>query len=151
MPWKCPICGTENPDDVDTCRICGAYRPTATTVNISESRPSVVTYYRRLRIEVLESPIRGMAGSIKTIDLTAVGNIVTVGRALDNHFVIPDPSISRRHLRVVISSEGLVLEDLGSTNGTYLLPEGKKINVAKAGESAVVKLGNSTIKLTLER
>lgn len=28
--------------------------------------------------------------------------------------------MSRRHARIVVSSEGAVLEDLGSKNGTYL-------------------------------
>lgn len=151
MPWRCPVCNTENTDDVDVCRICGAYRPTAATVSISESRPAIPTYYRSITIEVLESSVKGLVGSTKTIDLTVARGVITIGRALDNHFVIPDPSVSRRHLRVVVSSEGLVLEDLGSTNGTYLLPEGRRINVARAGEEATVRLGNSVIRLTLKK
>ncbi|AEA13050.1 FHA domain containing protein [Thermoproteus uzoniensis 768-20] len=149
MPWKCPICGTENPDDVDTCRICGAARPTASTVSVAERGPKVVAYYRQLVVEILETPVKGLAGAAKAFDLEALGNIVTVGRALDNNFVLPDPSVSRRHLRIVVSSEGLILEDLGSTNGTYLMPEGKRVNVAKAGEEAVVKIGNSVVRLRL--
>ena len=26
MTWECPICGEENPSDVDVCQVCGAYR-----------------------------------------------------------------------------------------------------------------------------
>ncbi len=151
MPWRCPVCGTENPDDVNTCKICGAYKPTAATVSVSESRPGVLTHYKSITIEILDSSVKSLVGSTKTMDLAAIGNIVTIGRALDNHFVIPDPSVSRRHLRVVVSSEGLILEDLGSTNGTYLLPDGRRINVAKAGEEATVRLGNSVIRLTLKK
>ncbi|KUO85203.1 MAG: FHA domain-containing protein [Thermoproteus sp.] len=151
MPWRCPVCGTENPDDIDICRICGAAKPTAGTVSVAERGPKVIAHYRQLVIEILESPVKGLAGTAKAFDLEASGNIVAVGRALDNHLVLPDPSVSRKHLRVVVSSEGLILEDLGSTNGTYLMPEGRKINVAKAGEEAVVKLGNSVVRLRLVR
>lgn len=27
MPWKCPVCGTENEDDKEFCVVCGAMRP----------------------------------------------------------------------------------------------------------------------------
>ncbi|MEZ0248436.1 MAG: FHA domain-containing protein [Thermoproteus sp.] len=152
MPWRCPICGTENPDDLDVCRICGAYRPTANTVSASDERSlRVPPPYRRLIVEVLDSPVKSLVGLSRQIDLTATGNIITVGRALDNHLVIPDPTVSRRHLRIIISSDGLVIEDLGSTNGTYLLPEGKRINTARAGEEASVRIGNSIIKLSLRK
>jgi DNA-binding winged helix-turn-helix (wHTH) protein len=33
---------------------------------------------------------------------------------------LDDPSISRRHARILISAEGATLEDLGSKNGTFL-------------------------------
>ncbi len=29
MPWKCPVCGTENEDDREFCVVCGAVRPSA--------------------------------------------------------------------------------------------------------------------------
>ena len=43
-----------------------------------------------------------------------------VGRDLNNDIVINDPEISRRHARFVLHSGGCMLEDLGSTNGTFL-------------------------------
>jgi DNA-binding winged helix-turn-helix (wHTH) protein len=33
---------------------------------------------------------------------------------------LDDPSVSRRHARILISAEGATLEDLGSKNGTFL-------------------------------
>jgi len=26
MPWKCKICGHENPDNVEICENCGSYK-----------------------------------------------------------------------------------------------------------------------------
>jgi DNA-directed RNA polymerase subunit RPC12/RpoP len=43
----------------------------------------------------------------------------TIGRS-DCDVVLDDPEISRRHARVVLESGVAVLEDLGSTNGTFV-------------------------------
>jgi predicted component of type VI protein secretion system len=43
-----------------------------------------------------------------------------VGRDLSNDVVINDPEISRRHARFFQQGNSYVLEDLGSTNGTFV-------------------------------
>ena len=43
-----------------------------------------------------------------------------VGRDLNNDIVINDPEISRRHSRLFNQGNGIAIEDLGSTNGTFL-------------------------------
>ena len=45
---------------------------------------------------------------------------VIVGRDLNNDIVINDPEVSRRHARFFIQGNSYVLEDLGSTNGTFI-------------------------------
>lgn len=45
---------------------------------------------------------------------------VTIGRDIVNDIVISDPEISRKHARFVKVGSGYQLEDLGSTNGTYV-------------------------------
>ena len=45
---------------------------------------------------------------------------VTVGRAPDNDVVLPDPSVSGHHARLIATAEGYRVSDVGSTNGTYL-------------------------------
>lgn len=47
-------------------------------------------------------------------------DIVNLGRDIVNEIIINDPEISRKHARFVKVSSGYQLEDLGSTNGTYV-------------------------------
>lgn len=43
-----------------------------------------------------------------------------VGRESINDLVLDDPEVSRRHCRVILDEEGYLIEDLGSTNGTFV-------------------------------
>jgi pSer/pThr/pTyr-binding forkhead associated (FHA) protein len=54
------------------------------------------------------------------------GTLKTVGRAPRADFVIDVPLVSRVHCRLAVSETGeLELEDMGSTNGTFV--NGKKV------------------------
>jgi hypothetical protein len=58
--------------------------------------------------------------------------------------VIPDPGVSRRHARVVPDGGALVLEDLGSSNGTYV--NGERISgPVELGAGDEVQLGDTVI------
>lgn len=45
---------------------------------------------------------------------------VFIGRDLTNDLPVPDPEISRRHARFLRRGDTIYIEDLGSTNGTFL-------------------------------
>jgi hypothetical protein len=47
-------------------------------------------------------------------------DIVTLGRDITNDIVINDPEASRHHLRFTRGADGFNIEDLGSTNGTFI-------------------------------
>ncbi len=59
---------------------------------------------------------------------------VTIGRADDSTLVITDDYASSQHARLVPTDGAWTLEDLGSTNGTYL-------GQAKVGRPVVVPIG----------
>jgi hypothetical protein len=50
---------------------------------------------------------------------------LTIGRVADNGLVLPKPDVSRHHARIRLTGQTAMLEDLGSTNGTWL--EGRRI------------------------
>lgn len=54
-----------------------------------------------------------------------VDNVMTIGRAQDNTIVLDDPQVSRYHAQVVRQGKQIIVEDLGSTNGT--LVNGRRI------------------------
>src|SRR5689334_19131331 len=75
---------------------------------------------------------------------TLEGDQITIGRDSVNEIVINDAEISRRHARLTFQGGKYVLEDLGSTNGTFV--NGQRLagpRVLKAGE--VVSLGEQIV------
>jgi hypothetical protein len=49
-----------------------------------------------------------------------VGEELVVGRAEKCHIVLDDTYVSQMHARIFSKGESVMVEDLGSTNGTYL-------------------------------
>ena len=47
-------------------------------------------------------------------------DVNTVGRDITNDITINDPEVSRHHARLTRTSDGYTIEDLGSTNGTFV-------------------------------
>lgn len=71
-----------------------------------------------------------------------VKDVTVLGRSPEADLVLEDPYASEFHMRLVAREDGLVLHDLGSTNGTYVngrrvtapvvLRRGDTIQVGKA-------------------
>jgi predicted component of type VI protein secretion system len=74
------------------------------------------------------------------------GDQIDVGRDSTNEIVINDAEISRRHARLTFQGGKYVLEDLGSTNGTFV--NGQRLagpRVLKPGE--VVSFGEQIVMI----
>ncbi|MEE2829204.1 MAG: FHA domain-containing protein, partial [Myxococcota bacterium] len=57
--------------------------------------------------------------SAPSLNLTP-GQSAVVGRDLDVEVVFDTPNVSRRHARLTRTAKGMLVEDLGSTNGTWV-------------------------------
>jgi len=68
----------------------------------------------------------------------------TVGRSQENHIVINDPNVSRKHARISRADDGFVVEDLGSTNGTLL--DGVPIDRERIEGGDELTFGQSTAR-----
>ena len=60
------------------------------------------------------------AGSLAGTRLRLGTGTILIGRAEDSTLVLDDDYASTRHARIVQQGNGYAVEDLGSTNGTYL-------------------------------
>jgi hypothetical protein len=59
------------------------------------------------------------AGALAHSEFT-VGDEATIGRGQGCQVQLPDPMVSQLHARLFRSNKGLHVEDLGSTNGTFV-------------------------------
>lgn len=70
---------------------------------------------------------------------------IVVGRSSDLDMVLVEDMVSRRHARIACSDHQIVIEDLGSTNGTFV--NGEKIKRATLKEGDRVLIGTSILKV----
>jgi len=76
-------------------------------------------------------------------------NTVSLGRAADADVYISDPSVSAHHARILNSSRGFEIEDLNSTNGTFV--GGKRITRSPLRGGDRVMLGQVEFNFLLDR
>jgi predicted component of type VI protein secretion system len=89
--------------------------------------------------------LRVIAGPLAGEQIEVDRNLV-VGREAD--VVIDDPELSRRHLEVRPDPEGLIVEDLGSTNGTFV--DERPIDVpTRLGHGDRVTLGVTVLEVEI--
>jgi hypothetical protein len=109
--------------------------PTPTPSRPPARAPAAASSHRRPRqLVVIDGNRAGHA--IPLSDLP-----ITIGRAEDSTLVLTDDYVSTHHARLVPRNDGWLVEDLGSTNGTYVdrrrvtaltpVPPGAKLRIGK--------------------
>jgi pSer/pThr/pTyr-binding forkhead associated (FHA) protein len=68
-----------------------------------------------------------------------VGVGLTIGRSPDNALIIDNPAVSGHHARVFSESGAVILEDLNSTNGTFVNGQHTTRRVLRSGD--VLQIG----------
>ncbi|MGI6394107.1 MAG: diguanylate cyclase [bacterium] len=69
---------------------------------------------------------------------------IVIGRDDDCNIVVNDPSVSRKHLKIFRKEKQFFVEDLGSTNKTYVNDD--EVSIRKLENGDRIKLGNTIFK-----
>jgi pSer/pThr/pTyr-binding forkhead associated (FHA) protein len=91
---------------------------------IAEGGPDEDSGATRVRMAVPKYVLRGVSGALFSKVFPVTGPVV-IGRAAECDISVPADEISRRHALVKPTPEGLAVEDLGSSNGTFI--NGKRV------------------------
>lgn len=70
---------------------------------------------------------------------------IVIGRSSDLDMVLVEDMVSRKHAKIVITDDQVTIQDLGSTNGTFV--NGEKIKKARLKEGDRILVGTSILKL----
>ncbi|MFR9725723.1 FHA domain-containing protein [Streptomyces sp. MS19] len=86
-------------------------------------------------------------GSLAGTTVALQGQTITLGRAHDSTIVLDDDYASGRHARIYPDRDGQwIVEDLGSTNGTYL-DRGRLTTPVPIPPGAPIRIGKTVIEL----
>jgi DNA-binding NtrC family response regulator len=101
------------------------------------SRPTMLTV-DGFSIEVVDGPDKGKTARAATRELG-------VGTAQGNELMLTDPTISRHHLSVTSTKHGVVVRDLGSTNGTRI--GAVRVQIGTIDDGATIELGRTKLRV----
>jgi len=144
----CPACKTVYPMDVIYCKKCGTRTIQSSKANTSAEKAAGGKQAQTGHLYLIR--IRNNE------KIPVSNNIFLIGKdASRSHYTIKDnPAVSRAHMRLIVEHGGCFIEDLGSTNGTFLngarIIANKKILVANgdhvlvANEEFVICIGSGS-------
>jgi pSer/pThr/pTyr-binding forkhead associated (FHA) protein len=75
----------------------------------------------------------------------SAGAIKTIGRAPRADFIVDRALVSRLHCRLTATAEQLEVQDLSSTNGTFV--NGKRIDRAHIASGDLLRVGRVELKV----
>ena len=111
-------------------------RSTASLLLTSDDEHALIE--RHWCIEVIEGPDAGKRSVF-------AGGPVIVGTKSDG-FQLTDTTVSRRHMEVLLTAEGVLVSDLGSTNGVKVRRE--RVDHAFVAPGASVSIGSTTLRFS---
>ena len=97
------------------------------------------------RGQVLRARASSAASTRAASSRSRSGKEIVVGRSSDLDMVLVEDMVARKHARINLQPDGIWIEDLGSTNGTFV--NGEKIKRARLKEGDRVLIGTSILKV----
>jgi len=116
---------------------------TATTETLiwGDQATKPVSSVRRFRLMVTEGPKAGL-------NYQSTQDHCSIGSHPSNDLVIEDPTVSRFHCEIQVSSQGPMVRDLDSRNGTMV--DGVHLMLGYLRGGSLLRLGATTIRFSLE-
>lgn len=125
----CNRCGHRNPPSANFCSSCGAQLDTLddrtlTIANVDPLQDSpgphddAVVNLGSLPTDVPSLIVR--AGAQAGASFPLLDAVTRLGRHPDNEIMLDDITVSRRHADIRRTTDGYVVDDAGSLNGTYV-------------------------------
>lgn len=99
-------------------------------------------------------PVKAPVGHLSVVAGELTGRVyelwgtAVLGRSSDSDIQIPDPTVSKHHARIRVEGHRCIVEDLRSTNGTFV--NGRAIDICELRSGDRVKMGLTELQLTLK-
>ena len=96
-------------------------------------------------LEIINS---GDSKDLKDGSIIPIRSDLTIGRKDDNSITLSDQHVSGNHAKIMLRNKSLFIEDLNSTNGTYL--NGSKVHgKVKVSNKDEIKIGTAIFKILI--
>jgi EAL domain-containing protein (putative c-di-GMP-specific phosphodiesterase class I) len=89
----------------------------------------------------------GCVGESSGLTQVRIGKVsFTIGRAASNDFRLPSQNVSKQHAQLIVTSEAVLIRDLGSTNGTFV--NGRRIAApTPVGDGDLLQFADMELRL----
>jgi pSer/pThr/pTyr-binding forkhead associated (FHA) protein len=112
----------------------------ARTIRLPNPRPALRTRKTATNIIITEGPLKGTVVPLGT-------SAILIGRAPDATIVLDDDFVSNQHTRLVPRDTHWIVEDLGSTNGTWI-DKDKVTTPTVLVPGAKLRIGRTSLELS---
>ena len=115
------------------CRVVATERPATAPPPVSTIPAAAEDGRTRVRMALPKFMLRGVSGTTFGRNFALSGSM-TIGRQADCDIPIQAEEISRHHARLQVTAEGVMVEDLGSANGTWINDKRVHTGMLRPGE-----------------
>jgi two-component system, NtrC family, response regulator GlrR len=118
--------------------------------SVADFQGKTMSQTRRItrdRVDIARFRVRVVTGPDANLQFESGSQDVSIGTGAGQDLRLTDPCISRHHCAIRVGDAGLICEDLGSTNGTYV--GGHRVTSAAIAPGDTISLGETVLSVEL--